>query len=480
MTNCVPVRCINIEQLGCSEASMINTDKISDTHSIMLFKRAYLVSDRTVILVIMVAAILLRVMSAVYQGNNVTNLPGIYDQISYDGLARRIVQGYGFSFGVDSWPVTRAGEPTAHWSYLYTLYLATIYKLFGMYPVIARLIQAVAAGILQTILIRRLGNRLFGRDVGLIAAALNAVYIYFFYYAGALITETFYITCILWTFDAGFRVIDRDARKSGPLLWIELGMAIAMTVLLRQLFLLFLPFFFIWLWWNLPDEKTGRWMQILHWSAIKGLLIVTIVLGLAILPFTIRNYRAFGTFVLLNTNAGFAFYWGNHPIHGTHFMPLLSVPGMSYQDLIPPNLLSLNEGMLDKTLLKLGIQFVLDDPVRFALLSVSRIEEYIKFWPSRDSGLLSNISRVGSFGILLPFMLYGLWAAFSMVRSPVYPRQRANLIILYLFIAAYSFIHFLSWTLIRYRLPVDAILILFAGYSVDVLIQKMFAYKGNQ
>jgi hypothetical protein len=185
-----------------------------------------------------------------------------------------------------------------------------------------------------------------------------------------------------------------------------------------------------------------------------------------ITPWTIRNYRAFGTFVLLNTNAGFAFFWGNHPIYGTKFIPLLN---QSYQDLIPPNLLLLNEGKLDQALLREGIKIVLNDPVRYVLLSLSRTEEYFKFLPSRDSSLISNISRVGSFGIFLPFMLVGIWMSLSFFRNPVFSKRRSYLLILYLFIIIYTAIHLMSWTLIRYRLPVDAFLIIFAAVALNSL-----------
>lgn len=449
--------------------------RVREIYALRLFKKTFTFSSHTAFAVILALAVVLRLASAIYQGNLVTDLPGVYDQISYDGLARRVAEGHGFSFAEGHWPATRAGEPTAHWSYLYTLYLSAIYKLFGFYPVIARVIQALLVGIFQTILMWRIGGRLFGRTVGLIAVALNAVYIYFFYYAGALITETFYITSILWTFDSAFRLVD-VSRSSGGRghgagwgRWLELGLAMGVTILLRQVFLLFLPFLFLWLWWNIRDDPTSRWKQVLHWSAMRGLTAATILLVLMILPFTIRNYRAFGTFVLLNTNAGFAFYWGNHPIHGTHFVPLQPV---SYQDLIPPELLVLNEGKLDRALLQEGIKIVINDPVRFILLSLTRIEEYIKFWPSRHSSLISNISRVGSFGILLPFMLYGLWISFPRLRKPYFERQGVYISIVYLFIVVYTSIHLLSWTLIRYRLPIDAFLIIFAAASIENIVTK--------
>ena len=170
----------------------------------------------------MLLAVALRVGSALFQGNQIDTLPGIYDQVSYDGLARRVLEGHGFSFGEDHWPATRAGEPTAHWSFLYTLYLTGVYALFGPNPLPARLIQAVFAGVVQTILMWRLGKRLFNPTAGLLAAAFGAVYIYFVYYAGALITETFYITALLWIVDIALR-IDERARVGRALATIAAG-----------------------------------------------------------------------------------------------------------------------------------------------------------------------------------------------------------------------------------------------------------------
>jgi hypothetical protein len=438
--------------------------------------------DRKIILAIIVVAALLRLASALYQGNTVTDLPGIYDQISYDGLARRVISGHGFSFAEAHWPATRAGEPTAHWSYLYTIYLVAIYKIFGTFPLMARLIQALIAGIFQTLLLWRIGTRLFNRNVGLVAAALNAIYIYFFYYAGSLVTETFYITAVLWVFDVSLRIVaaDRsDAQVESRIKqwqWLELGLALGVTILFRQVFLLFMPFLFLWLWWNVRKAdaaNTNIWLKRLHWYSLKGLLSATIILVLMIIPCTIRNYRAFGTFVLVNTNAGYAFFWGNHPIYGTNFIPLLPAGTEGYYSLIPVELRSLNEAELDKALLKRGIQFVVDDPKRFILLSVSRTREFFKFWPSPESSLLSNISRVGSFGIFLPFMVYGLWLGVTRAWKSGNNDMRWDVGLLIIFVVVYTAMHLFSWALIRYRLPVDAVLLIFAGLGLENILKKI-------
>jgi hypothetical protein len=449
------------------------------------------VNVRRWLLAIVLLAVALRVGSALYQGNEITILPGTYDQVSYDALARRVLDGHGFSFGQDHWPATRAGEPTAHWSFLYTLYLSAVYALFGPNPLPARLIQGVLAGVLQTILFWRLGRRVFNPVVGLLAAAFSAVYIYFVYYAGALITETFYITALLWIADIGFRIDERtrsglptqDASWRRWLVWAELGLAIGVAALLRQLVLLLVPFLFLWLWWRIARRQPGdsgggfakRWFG---WRTFSGFVLTLTIVVLIVLPWTVRNYRVFHTMVLLNTNSGYVFFWANHPIYGTQFTGILPADGPGYGDLLPAELLTLNEAELDKALLSRGVGFVLDDLGRYALLSLSRTREYFKFWPSSDSGLISNVSRVASFGLFLPLMIYGvILAGVRSVRAKD-ETWRARVWLLLGFMALYTLMHLLTWTLIRYRLPVDACLLLFAAYGFADLLQRLGAGVG--
>jgi len=247
--------------------------------------------------------------------------------------------------------------------------------------------------------------------------------------------------------------------------------------LLRQLIAFFVPVVFVWLIVVLrrkttagrPGSDTYAWRSI-----FLGLLLTTGVIAAMILPWTARNYRAFHRLVPLNTNAGYVFFWANNPVYGTHFVPILS--DQDYQALIPPNLRGLDEATLDQALLEKGIQFILDDPGRYALLSLSRIPVYFEFWPTADSGLASNLSRVFSFGILLPFMIYGIivstrqWRGFT-------DSQRSSVALLYLFIVVYSLIHLLSWALVRYRLPVDAILIVFAANAIDTIATRVEAMR---
>ena len=87
--------------------------------------------DRTkhkqLLTLILVAAVLIRIPIALYMGDQVTVLPGIQDQVSYDALARSLLDGRGYSFTEKWYPFTPANTPTAHWSFIYPLYLAGIY-----------------------------------------------------------------------------------------------------------------------------------------------------------------------------------------------------------------------------------------------------------------------------------------------------------------------------------------------------------------
>jgi 4-amino-4-deoxy-L-arabinose transferase-like glycosyltransferase len=418
---------------------------------------------------ILVLSVLVRLAASLVLGDEVAPLPGVTDQLSYHNLAVRVLEGHGFSFGEPWWPVTAANAPTAHWSYLYTLYLVLVYAAFGVHAIAARLIQAIIVGILHPLLVYGIGKRLINEKVGLVAALISAIYGYFIYYSATLMTEPFYILGIL---DVLYTVI-RWAQDSSPVnrslrYGFFVGIGVAATVLFRQLFLLAAPFILAWLIWVKVRQKQ---------SWFSGVALSLAVVALAILPFTIYNYQRFDRFVLLNTNAGFAFFWGNLPEYGTEFEPIMNSENRSYLSVIPDQYLGLDEAALDQALLKEALGNILADPTRYLLLSLSRIPPYFMFWPSPASGLISNLTRVGSFGLFLPFMLYGLYL---WIRNRIGEARFSfshPLSLLVLFAVVYTGIHVLTWTLVRYRLPVDAVMIVFAGVGLTELGERLWVRR---
>jgi 4-amino-4-deoxy-L-arabinose transferase-like glycosyltransferase len=433
----------------------------------------------TPILLILILSVLLRVAVAIYLGNDTSNwIGGTADQVSYDMLAQRVVDGHGFSFAEEWWPATAAGAPTAHWSYLYTGFLAAVYATVGHQPLVARLIQAVLTGLLLPWLTYRIGKRTFGPAVGMAAAALMAGYFYFVVFSASLMTEAFYTAAILWFVDSAQRLGEKltESVPSGRTThWLELGLAVGAMLLLRQVGLFIVVFVVVWLLWVGWRHRAGR--RVLAALATAGVLTL-----LLLLPWTVRNYRAFGTLSLWpNTNSGFALFWSNHPIYGTQFETVLSKEhGVSYPDLIPQDLRHLNEAQLDQALRSQGLQFILDDPGRYVLLSLSRIPVQFQFWPTADSSNFANLARLLSFGIALPLFVLGA-VLFLWQRTPhtlerrfwqrdvpwtATDRQVSGSWLMLGIIVTYNAMHVLTWAKVRYRLPTDALMLLFAALAL--------------
>ena len=426
---------------------------------------------------ILAVSILVRVGAALYLGDTVQVLPGTHDQISYDALAQNVAVGKGFVFDEYWYPFTQPNTPTAHWSFLYVLFLAAIYSLVGYYPLAARLIQAIVVGALMPWLVYRLGNRTFNRKVGLVGATAISVYIYLVYYGATLMTEPFYIVTLLWSLDALQRIAEvARERGSGEVRkatrWIELGLAWGIATLLRQQFLLLVAVFLAWLLW--ATRGRIRLMTLLKFS----LLSLAIVAAL-ILPWTIRNAIVYDHFLPLNSNVGWALFAANHPQQGNRFEPLNLPP-------IPDELSGMNEAEMNDWLMVEGIRFVVEEPGRFVLQTVDRFRNYFRFWPEKTSSPIANVSRVLSFGLYLPFMLYGLLLSIGRFRSSrsqeeqqgSHPSRSVSL--LYLYVAAYSAIHLMSWAMHRYRLPVDAVMMVFVGLAVaDLGKRARIRYMGR-
>jgi 4-amino-4-deoxy-L-arabinose transferase-like glycosyltransferase len=404
--------------------------------------------NKQLLTMILVAAVLIRIPIALLMGDQITVLPGIQDQVSYDALARSLLDGRGYSFTEKWYPFTPANTPTAHWSFLYPLYLAGIYAVTGYHPLVARLLQGAVGGALLCYLVYKIGRRVVNEDAGLVGAGLAAVYGYFIYYNVALMTETFFIALVLLTLYLGLEL------KENPTLirWVGLGFSLGLACLLRQTVLLFAPVLLLWLFWELRKDGVRWWY----------FTIPVVVVILLIAPWTLRNYLVYQKFLLLNSNAGYALFASNNPNLGTDWRnDEVVVP-------VPEEMAGQNEAEIDRALTQRGIEYILKDPERYLWLTLDKTLEYFWFWPSATSSRISNLNRVLSFGLYLPFMLLGLCLSLSRWRS---------FMILYLFIFIHTLIHLLSWPAPRYRLSVDAVFMVFAALAILELARQLRTWR---
>ncbi len=405
---------------------------------------------------ILAASVLLRLGVALYLGDVVDAPSLLTDQLSYHALGERLIQGYGFSFSQNWYPFTPANAPTAHWSFLYSLFVAGVYALFGVHPLAVRLVQAILGGILLPWLIYRLARRVvpFSSAIPLLAAAVAAFYAYYILYAATLMTETFYIVTLVWSLEVGLRLGEclRLRQQIPRSLTLQLGVSLGLAALLRQAVLPWVPIFWLWLLW-----QAARGQRFV--AGVKLLVAASLIILGCILPWTYRNYQVYDRFLLLNSNAGYAMYSAQHPIHGDTFHEFKAAP-------LPAGWWGRPEPELDRALMRLGLRFVADDPGRYARLTLSRLRAYFEFWPTADTSLLHNLGRMGAFGLCLPFMLYGIYIV---IRQPQFANRFSLLLI---FMVFYTALHVFTWAMVRYRLPVDAVLIVMAALALHNLFVR--------
>jgi len=366
--------------------------------------------------------------------------------------------------------------------------------------------------------------------VPLIAAALSAVYAYFILYAAYVQTEAFFICAFFWSLERALTLLQvlrsapagvvpassADGPSTGATqpstlaklrfahlqpstslaaghssigltpgqlstfnlqLTTSLAVSLGLATLLRQSILPWIAvmyLYILWETWKIREKNQRKSGPTFGWHVIS-VISVPLIVVLFVAPFTIRNYIAYGDFLLLNSNAGYAMYSAQHPMHGTSFQEYAAAP-------LPDDIdhASMNEATWDKELMRRGIGFVLADPGRYLLLSLSRVRDFVEFWPTADTSPLFNLGRVLSIGILLPFMLYGVFLAVRPHRQDSQHLQPAtcnssrifNLqssIFNLSFMVFYSLLHIFTWAMPRYRLPVDAVALPFAALALWTL-----------
>lgn len=439
------------------------------------------VRARQALLAVLLLSVALRVAVALHYGNWV---PAGQDDHSYSQLAWRLARGHGYSFDRAWYPFTPAETPTAHWSFLYTALVAGVYRIAGYRPLAARLVNATATGLLLPWAVYRVTHRTFPErsSAAAIAAVGAAGYAYFVLYGARIMTEGLYMIALLWSLDSALSVADDIRRGDGVPVHhsFQLGLSLSVATLLRQAILPWVPVILLWLAWQ---ALSSRWSVAGERRRVRqglsqvrnGLLPLAVagaVLMAFILPWTLRNYRVYDSFLLLNSNTGYAMYSAQHPMHGTDFQAHEAAP-------LPDDLLQgswLTEPEWDRALMERGIGFVVAEPARYIRLSASRALSFIVFWPTHDTPLVNNVGRLVSFTVCLPFMVYGSLLALMEARrasQTALDLLRWPAVLLLGFVCFYALLHILTWAMPRYRVPVDAVMMPFAAIAVLDLCDRI-------
>ena len=220
-------------------------------------------------------------------------------------IAAALVHGFGYADPFSNIFVPHTG-PTAWLPPAYPLLVAAVFRLFGVYTrasawVILAINCALSAA--TALATWELGARFAGLRNARWAGWLWALYPAAMQYAVRWVWEMTLTTALFaWVLVLALRMRAEPTRT--PLRrWLLFGAAWGLIALSNSTLLLFLPVCGLWI-----LSASPRTLRQLAGPALATLLFLAILT-----PWTLRNYRAFGTFIPLRGNFGAEMYMGNGP-----------------------------------------------------------------------------------------------------------------------------------------------------------------------
>ncbi len=231
------------------------------------------------------------------------------------------------------------------------------------------------------------------------------------------------------------------------------GLVAGLAHLTRPTLTYFLPVVIIW----------SRLRTKMRW---KHLLISAALFCATILPWGIRNIGALGSFHLNTANSGHVLWEGNNPYNTTG-----GVAGgdLRYLEEMPEGLDELGQ---DRWQRERAVAFIKGDPGRFARLAQKKFIRFWNIWPNAP-GFNRGMYRWIAFASFTPVLLLALSSLF------VLRRLWRDTIVIWLFVCYYTALHMVTIGSLRYRFPLEPLLLALAAAGLAVLFRERLRRVGG-
>ncbi len=261
----------------------------------------------------------------------------------YDRQAGNIADGIGV--------VDLMGLPTAYWGVGYPLILAPFYIVFGADIFVAQCVNLLLI-CCTTFITYLIGKKLFNCCVARLATLILALLPSQIFYA---LLPTAEIPLVLFTLLIIYLSLQQYSIRNTIISGLLFGFAnhCRSVIFFYPTVLAFTRF--------LRDRN--------YKSALKYFALLLIIGELVLLPWQLRNYHHFDSFVFSTTNPGFNVLMGNNPnASGGVLWPQTFIPAD-----VRTQILTLNEAQKDKLLFKLGVEYILSNPSHAVILAAKKL-----------------------------------------------------------------------------------------------------------
>jgi hypothetical protein len=227
--------------------------------------------------------------------------PLTHDEREYLALARSLSEGRGFTYppSHDTGTAQQFGRAPGYPVFLWAIGAGA--RDDEGSPRRVKAAQA-ALGALTVWLIGAIAMKALGPRSGVAAAAVAAIYPPLVWIPSYVFSETLYSAAALTTasvLQAAAERADRPANSRAGALTLGAGVLTGLTILIRPAMLLFVPL-------------AVAWLFVRRRRAFSVLLLAGTIAAIA--PWTVRNMRVYGQFVLIASEGGVTFWTGNHPL----------------------------------------------------------------------------------------------------------------------------------------------------------------------
>jgi 4-amino-4-deoxy-L-arabinose transferase-like glycosyltransferase len=350
-------------------------------------------------------------------------------------LAASIVAGNGLSspFGGSTGPTALLGPG-------YPAVIALVFRIFGSFSfaaAVAIMLMQFLFSVVTVLVIFTVARELFGVLAANLAGLLWGLSLPLLW-----MPTIFWETCLSTLLLVGMIALAlRCKRKPRVVLWGLMGAYCGVAVLVNPALLLALLAILGWTAWH--TRKLLRYT----------LLLAPLVLLLVVAPWPIRNARVLHAFIPLRSTVGFELWVGNR-IGATGFLEESQFPLFNTWEY--DNYVSHGEVEYMRNKTALAEAYIRSHPCEFLRLSAVRC---LRFWTgtgNRDGSWLFALhaSLTTSLGFL------GLWRLIT--------TSRRDVAILFLLpIVLFPLPYYITHAEFRYRLVIDPLLTILAGYAVS-------------
>jgi 4-amino-4-deoxy-L-arabinose transferase-like glycosyltransferase len=376
----------------------------------------------------------------------------------YGDIAHNIASGNGFS-RINEF--SNALEQTSSHAPLYPFFLALFYKRIpaSAQNILVLMIQALVSA-LSIIVFYKIAYIVFDRYAAVFTGFGMALYLPLIYYAGKFTPTVFFVFLIGAGILSMLYITKHDYIK-GFVSGIALGLALLCSPLAIAVII--------------PGLIYLLMQKLTHWKTICIMLGMVILI---ILPWTVRNYNVHHCIVPITTQFGKNFWIGNNPkATGTDYYKVLTHDNGDFilmtstlDQETSDKLAQMNEHARSVFFMKKGITFMQNYPGRFLTLLAKKCVYFWWFTPAEINGSIQAIKhRTLNMIVYVPLLLLGLTGFILALHKH---QKHSGLFVL--IIIALSSIYIITHVgLIRYRIPIETIFIIFASHVISSLFKRM-------